>query len=253
MILVLSGTRDGRRLVQKLKEQGYELLVSVTTEYGRDLMEADDTFINAAPLDTAGMVNLIRLKNMRCIVDASHPYAVNVSRNAMEAARTAGIVYIRYERPAALLPSYDRLFLVNSYEEAAVKAGQLGTNIFLTTGSRHVEIFKQHSALSQHRLIARVLPQVKSIEDCLAAGFSLKDIIAVQGPFSHEFNKAMFVAYAAEAVVMKNSGSIGGTDTKLTAAMELGLAIIVIDRPQMDYGKAVQSFQAVADCLKEVK
>lgn len=253
MILVISGTGDGRELVQELMQQGYKLLVSVTTDYGKDLMESDDTFINAVPLDTVGMINLIRLKNIRCIVDASHPYAVNVSRNAMKAACITGIAYIRYERPSALLPSYDKLFLVNSYEAAAEKAGQSGTNIFLTTGSRHVKIFKQHSVLSKHRLIARVLPQVKSIEDCLAAGFSLKDIIAVQGPFSHEFNKAMFAAYAAEAVVMKNSGNIGGTDTKLTAAMELGLAIIVIDRPQMDYGKVVQSFQAVLDCLKEVK
>lgn len=253
MILVISGTGDGRELVEELKKQGCKMLVSVTTDYGKDLIENNDIIVNTVPLDLDEMTNLIRHKNIRCIVDASHPYAVNVSRNAMEAARKAGIVYIRYERPSALLPLYDKLFLVNSYEEAAAKARQLGTNIFLTTGSRHVKIFKQHSALGEQRLIARVLPQVKSIEDCLTAGFVPKDIVAVQGPFSHEFNKAMFAAYAAEVVVMKNSGSIGGTDTKLTAAMELGLSIVVIDRPQLNYGKVLQTFAAVVNYLKEVK
>ncbi|MBP2646122.1 MAG: precorrin-6x reductase [Firmicutes bacterium] len=253
MILVITGTGDGRELVQELTEKGYKMIVSVTTEYGKSLIEGDNCGINTMPLDTDGLVALIRLDNIQCIVDASHPYAVNVSRNAMDAARKAGIDYIRYDRPSALLPAYDKLFLVNSYEEAAEKAGQLGHHIFLTTGSRNLKVFKQHNALSGHRLTARVLPLVKSIEECLAAGFTSKDIIAVQGPFSHEFNKAMFAEYSAEVVVMKNSGSIGGTDTKVTAAMELGLSILVIDRPQLDYGKVVQSFAAVMECLQEVR
>lgn len=252
MILVIAGTGDGRQLVQELTKQGYRLLVSVTTEYGKSLIESNNTLINDVPLNEEGLIALIRRKNIQCIVDASHPYAVNVSRNALNSARKTEILYIRYERPAALLPAYDKLVLVHSYEEAAQKAGKLGKNIFLTTGSHNLTVFKQHTAMSDQRLIARVLPQVKSIEDCLTAGFVPKDIVAVQGPFSHEFNKAMFTAYTADVVVMKNSGRIGGTDTKLTAAMELGLYIIIINRPQMDYGKVVQSFAAVVNCLEEV-
>ena len=61
---------------------------------------------------------------------------------------------------------------------------------------------------------------------------SPKRIIAMQGPFSYEMNRTMFADTDADVVFMKNSGLVGGSDTKLQAAIDLGLHIIVIDRPR---------------------
>ena len=62
---------------------------------------------------------------------------------------------------------------------------------------------------------------------------SPKRIIAVQGPFSYDMNRIMFHDTKASVVVMKNSGLVGGADTKLQAAMDLGIHVIVIDRPRV--------------------
>ena len=77
----------------------------------------------------------------------------------------------------------------------------------------------------------RVLPSTEVMQSCLELGYSPKYIIAMQGPFTYDLNKAMYEATKAEVVVMKNSGLIGGSDTKLAAAIDCGLTVVVIDRP----------------------
>jgi precorrin-6A/cobalt-precorrin-6A reductase len=83
-------------------------------------------------------------------------------------------------------------------------------------------------------------------------GFKPRDIVALQGPFSHELNVALFTAYAAEVVVTKNSGAIGGSDTKFTAAVALSLPLVIIDRPAVQYSAVVASIPAVINFVKEV-
>jgi precorrin-6A/cobalt-precorrin-6A reductase len=58
----------------------------------------------------------------------------------------------------------------------------------------------------------------------------------MQGPFSLELNRALFKQYGAEVVVTKNSGVVGGTDTKIAAALELALPVVVINRPREQEG-----------------
>ena len=77
-----------------------------------------------------------------------------------------------------------------------------------------------------------------------------KEIVALQGPFSEELNIALYRQYGAEVVVTKNSGEIGGTDTKLTAARKLGLPVVMIDRPKLDYDVIAYTFEEVLDFVK---
>ena len=86
-------------------------------------------------------------------------------------------------------------------------------------------------ALSGKEIWARVLPTPEVVAQCKDLGLTPKYIVAIQGPFSLAMNRAMFTDTQADVMVMKNSGLVGGTDTKLTAAMETGAAIVVIDRP----------------------
>lgn len=245
MILVLAGTQDGRELTDKLAHLGLRVMVSVVSDYGRQLAESGSVIVNACPLTLEGFIELIRCQGIDLVLDASHPYAVNVSHNAMAACEAAGIKYLRYERPAVSFPAYQRLHIAGDCQSAAKAAADLGRVIFLTTGSRQLKAFKTEPALRDHRLIARVLPEPAVLTECIQLGFTPRDIVALQGPFSHELNVALFKAYGAEVIITKNSGKIGGSDTKFTAAVELNLPLVVVDRPVVNYSTVVSSVDEV--------
>lgn len=251
MILVLAGTLDGRELAQYLAERGYKILVSVISDYGRKLAELPGIVVHTGQLTLAGMKELIAAQGIKAILDASHPYAVNVSVNAMAACAASGIRYIRYERSKICVPNYEKLYMAKDAVEAARIAAGLGKVIFLTIGSRTLKIFKTEPLLVDCRLIARVLPQPDVITECIELGFSPGDIVAIKGPFSHALNVALFKEYRTEVVITKNSGTIGGADTKISAAMELGLPLIVIDRPAIGYKNLCQTQAEVMALLSD--
>jgi precorrin-6A/cobalt-precorrin-6A reductase len=251
MIFVLAGTKDGREIAAEIASLGYPVVVSVVSDYGRNLVQEDTLTVSAGPLDAAGLSDLIRQRRIRVVIDASHPYAAGVSRNALTACQACGINYLRYERPAVPLPSYDRLHVVADTAAAAKVAASLGKVLFLTTGSRMLKVFKNEPLLSNHRLIARVLPEPGVLAECLALGFTPRDIVALQGPFSHELNMALFKEYGSEVVVTKNSGKVGGSDSKFSAALALGLELVVIDRPAVDYENIVHTNDDIIKFVKE--
>lgn len=251
MILVLAGTKDGREIINSLVELGYPVIASVFSDYGRELIKDSPVLIHAGPLDDHGLTDLIRDHDIQIVVDASHPYAVNVSSNAMQACQNTRIPYLRYERPSIPIPSYAGLHVVHDYQQAAELAAMLGKIVFLTTGSRHLKLFKEAMCLQNHRLIARVLPEPSVLAECLSHGFTPQDIVAIQGPFSHELNMALFKEYHAEVIVTKNSGQVGGSDTKITAAMALGLPLVIIDRPTIQYHRIVHTIADVIQFVKE--
>lgn len=251
MILVLAGTLDGRQLAVDLAGEGHEVLLSVVSEYGGELARDSRLTVRVGPLDQFELVAFLKQTPIRMVVDASHPYAANASQNAMTACRDAGVPYIRYERPAVPLPEYERLYEVYDAAQAAKTAAKLGNIVFLTTGSRALSVFKGEPLLADKRLIARVLPEPAVLKECLELGFSPRDIVAMQGPFSHALNVAMFEEFQAEVIVTKNSGQVGGSDTKISAAMALNLPLIVISRPKINYGAAGYSKQEIITLVKE--
>lgn len=250
MILVLAGTFDGREIAARFQAEGYEVLVSVVSDYGRELAAQSGVVAQAAAMDETGLAEFIADKKVRLIVDATHPFAVNVSRNAARVAETVGIRCLRYERPGSRLPEYDRLYLAADMKSAAKLATQLGKTVFLTTGSHSLAVFRAAAQGTNCRLIARVLPQPEVIASCIENGFSPADIVAVQGPFSLALNRALFQEYATEVMVTKDSGVVGGTDAKIAAAMELEMAIVVVQRPPL-LQKAV--FQSIDELLEQVE
>jgi precorrin-6A/cobalt-precorrin-6A reductase len=66
-------------------------------------------------------------------------------------------------------------------------------------------------------------------------GIKSPNILALQGPFSHELNKAIFNQYRIDVVVTKDSGKIGGVPEKIQAAMETGIDTVVIQREEIEY------------------
>lgn len=254
MILVLAGTQDGREIAEDLtKEYPGKVLVSVVSEYGGILAEQTGLHVRVGALNEIEFHQLCEIENIQFCIDASHPYAKNVTAMAQKVCSELQISYIRYERPKQPLPEYDQLILVSSPSEAARICGLRKQKAFLTTGSRSLADFTSEPSLPIENLVVRVLPDPQVLQQCLDLGLLPRQMIAMQGPFSHELNKAMLQQSQAEVMVTKNSGALGGTDTKLTAAIELGLTIIMIDRPKNVEGPFVTTKEKLKTYLQSLR
>ncbi len=253
MIFLAAGTQDGRELAQKLLASGFSVLVSVVSDYGKSLLPKDEhLLINGHVLDETALRKVLQTQGVDTFIDATHPYAVHISQTAMRVCESLRIKYIRYERSLEILPDYAKIYCVKDYEAAAQKAFSCGERVFLTTGSRHLEEFATLAQKDEKRaLFARVLPVPESLDACLKAGIAPKYTIAMQGPFTEELNLAMYRQCKAQVVVLKNSGRLGGTDTKVKAAQKAGLHIVVIDRPQINYRNVFGNYQSVIDACRK--
>lgn len=246
-IFLIAGTEDGRKLAEFLSGKGFDVTASVVSEYGRKLLETcAGVKINDKPLNVDELEKILLEDKFDALVDASHPYAKNISANAISASQAAQIVYVRYERAETDF-DYEKIFCVDTYEEAALKASELGKNIFLTTGSRNLKIFVD--LLEDCNLTARVLPTAEVLAQCEALGLSPKNIIAMQGSFNVALNVELFKHAGAEVIVTKNSGQIGGADTKLEAAKLLDLPVVMINRPKIFYPNLAMTFDEVLKIL----
>ncbi|SNV68563.1 precorrin-6A reductase [Veillonella rodentium] len=238
MIWVIAGTLDGRTLAVDIQERtGEDVLVTVVSQYGAELAAHKGITVHTGRLDQQAMQNLIAEHDVRLLIDASHPYAAIVTSTAQDAAKAMDIPFVRFERKEVPLPDYDKLHIVTDEAEAANMAGRLAKenngHIYLTTGSKTMHIFAKSEALRDCEVWTRILPTAEVLTMMEDLKVSPKRIVAVQGPFSYDMNRIMFHDTKASVVVMKNSGLVGGADTKLQAAMDLNIHVIVIDRPRV--------------------
>ncbi|PLT33178.1 precorrin-6A reductase [Bacillus sp. V5-8f] len=251
MILVLAGTSDARALTIKMKDSGYNLLSTVVTENAATEMKHAGIPVQAGRLKREDMVGLIQTKGIHAIIDASHPFAEEASRNAISAAEQTKIPYIRYERDSQSY-EYEKLSVVDSYEKAADLAATKKGVVMLTTGSKTLQIFTERLLGNPNiRLVARMLPRIDNMEKCEQLGLPQKDIVAIQGPFTKEFDRALYKQYDVTVMVTKESGKVGSVDEKVEAAKELGIEIILIGRPQINYGTVYSKFEDVMKALKK--
>lgn len=251
MILHLAGTSDARELALLIQEAGYEVLASVVTESAAGSLVDVGLKVRTGRLTTQQMSELIAVQGIKVLVDASHPFAEEVSKNAMEAAKECAVPYIRFERQNIEFAENPLLHLVSDYKEAAEVAAQLKGVVMLTTGSKTLQVFTKR-LLGQEgvTLIARMLPRVDNMEKCAELGVEQKHIIAMQGPFTKELNVALYQNYKTTVVVTKESGKVGAVDDKVEAALDLGIHVVLIRRPEIEYGVVYSEFTAVLEHLK---
>lgn len=244
MILVLAGTSEGRKIVEALADKGYQVLAAASTPYGGSLLATCGAKeIIDRPLTEKDLSCLLCRKEINAVVDATHPFATQITRLASSLADEKGIPYFRFSRPELVLPDYPSLFAVEGFKEAAEVACKLGEVIFLTTGSKNLDVFVSEARKQGRRLVVRILPEPEVLESCLKKGLSPHDLIAMQGPFNSELNKALLRYFKASVLVTKESGRTGGTDSKIEAAMELGIPVVVVLRPKEPDSGIVSSIE----------
>ncbi|MDR0576538.1 MAG: precorrin-6A reductase [Candidatus Accumulibacter sp.] len=236
MILVMGGTADGRELVRRIAASGRRVIASAATGYGaRLLREQGQKEIQARRLDAVGLAEFIRRHGIDALVDATHPYAEAASRAAIAACRATGCRYLRYERPPVQPDDFPgALIRAAGYREAAEWARTHGDGpALLTTGSKTLGVFAE--ILGVERLVVRVLPTAEALRQCQRLGLAARQIVAMQGPFSHALNKALIEHFGIRLLISKDGGEVGGMPEKLSAAAECAVPVVLIDRPAVDY------------------
>ena len=223
--VVFSGTTEGRAFSKQLGALGADVLVSVATDLGAEEQgSAPGVTVRAGRLEPEEMTALLQGADL-CI-DATHPYAVEATKNIRAAAARAGVEYHRLLRAESPLPAGSMVF--QSAAHAAEFLANTCGNLLLATGAKELAAF---SGIEPARLFPRVLPTPEGIAACEAAHIPHKNIIAMQGPFSYALNRALLEQFHVRFLVTKDGGAAGGFAEKAQAAQDTGAQLIVLRRP----------------------
>jgi precorrin-6A/cobalt-precorrin-6A reductase len=158
------------------------------------------------------------------IVDATHPFAAQMSRNAVEAAGACGMPLVALQRLAWQATPDDRWTMVPDMEAAVDALPQAAICVFLAIGRQHVASFTR---APQHRYLLRLVDQPTE-----ALPLPNAEIVISRGPFRVEDDLNLMRRHGVQVVVAKNSGGVGAR-AKIDAARMLGLPVIMIDRPAL--------------------
>ena len=236
-VVVFAGTTEGCDICSFLAEHNVSVLACVATEYGSKSLNEDAFLkIHAGRLTEAEMEELLKRNSPRLVLDATHPYAAEVTENIRTACQNTGFSYQRVLREAGAYQ--DKAVYVENTEAAVEFLEGTKGNILLTTGSKELGKF---TALTDggERIYARVLSLPSVMETCKSYGFEGKHLIGMQGPFSMELNAAMLRQYDCRYLVTKDTGKAGGFQEKIDAAFMCDVIPVIIGRPLQEEGLSV--------------
>lgn len=169
-----------------------------------------------------GLAGFLRANHIARVVDATHPFATQISRNAIAACAAAGMPLLALERPAWQPGPGDLWSMVPDIETAAALLSGPPQRVFLAIGRQHLSSFVGQP---QHHYLLRLVDPPEAplpLPDCT--------VELARGPFDAEGDRALMQRHGITLIVAKNAGGTGA-EAKLTAARDLGLPVILIDRP----------------------
>lgn len=243
-VIVFAGTTEGYDLCRFLSKNKIPVFACVATEYGSRSVEENSCLkVHAARLSGEEMESLFQELHPEMVLDATHPYASEVTKNIRKACENTGTVYQRVLREEGRCREQETAVYVDSPEAAAEYLKNTEGNILLTTGSKELGKFTALPGYRE-RIFARVLSLPSVMTACASLGLEGKHLIGMQGPFSRELNAAMLRQYDCRYLVTKDSGKAGGFLEKAEAAMECNVQMVIIGRPLKEEGLSL------AECKK---
>jgi precorrin-6A/cobalt-precorrin-6A reductase len=176
------------------------------------------------------------------LIDATHPFASDISAEARRACEVAAVPRLVLWRPPWRRHPLDRWIEVESIPAAAAIIGRLARRALLTVGHSEIAAF---AAAPEVRFLVRFV-------DPPSAPLPLRyhEIILGRGPFSLAAERHLLQRHAIEALVCKASGG-SATEAKLVAARELSLPVVMVLRPPVEAGPRVDSIDAALDWLAD--
>jgi len=237
-LLILGGTTEANALAKAVVGQGIRATYSYA---GR----VDNPRAQPLPVRVGGfggiegLARYLRDHAITHVVDATHPFAAQMSQNAVAACRDTQVPLAALTRPAWRAQTGDRWRHVPDIDGAVdVLSGQ-AQRVFLAVGRMHLEDF---SAQPQHHYLLRLVDEPKALPlpHC--------DVVVSRGPFTEADDRALMQRHGTDLVVSKNAGGTGAR-AKLDAARALGLPVLMIDRPVLPKRTELSSVTQVLDWL----
>ena len=232
MIWVIGGTKDSRDFLETFLKYESNIIVSTATEYGAKLIENLPVKTSSEKMDKEAMLKFVESNKITKVIDTSHPYAFEVSKNAMDVAEEKNIQYFRFEREKVdILPKKYKNF--EEIENLIKYIENLEGNILVTLGSNNVPLFKDLKNLPN--IYFRILSRWDMVKRCEDNNILPKNIIAMQGPFTENLNTAMMEQFNIKYLITKKAGDTGGEREKVSACDKLDVEIIYLDKKEMVY------------------
>lgn len=242
-ILILGGTQEAFQLAEQLAELGDVDFISSLAGRTRAPRRPTGTVRTGGFGGATGLSDYLRAERITHLVNATHPFAAQISANAVDAAQSAGIPLLRLLRPAWTARRDDRWVAARDAAEAAEQCRRQGGRIFLTLGSGELDAFAE--IRNAHFLVRMVdAPE----------GLPLSDyrVIAARGPFSLQDELRLLAEHHIGLVVAKNSGG-DATYAKIEAARRTGLPVVMIERPAIALDPRSPAVASVAEVVAWVR
>lgn len=246
-VLVVGGTSETRPLVERLLSGGHEVLVSQATEVDLDLPTDGRLSLRRGRLDRDGFRHLLAESGTTRVVDASHPFAVELHRELAGACALQGIPRIRFERPVSSMRG-NGVQEVPDHRTAALAATRHGKPVLLTTGSRNLLAYVEAARAASVPLFARVLPGIESEDACRRAGLAPERIEFARGPFSVAQTRDLLRRWGIGVLVAKDGGMASGLAERLEAACREDVPVVLVRRPGPEPGAA----GSIAEVLERI-
>lgn len=240
-LLIFGGTTEGRLLAELCVNKGIGCTVSVATDYGASLLP-EEAKVLVGRLDCDGMKQLISRQGYRAVIDATHPYASEVTANIRTACADTGASYIRLVRRSAV--SSGRT--ASSMGELIHLIDSTQGTVLSTLGSKSLSDLTKVKGYSE-RMWLRLLPGEGVKERCRELGYDADKVITEKGPFTVEQNTEHIRLSGASVLVTKESGGAGGYPEKAEAARICGAELITLIRP----AEQGYSFEEVREIIEK--
>ncbi len=228
-ILIFGGTTEGRELAEFCGKNNISVYLSVATDYGAEVVRKFRcVHILKGRLNSGDIMDLIIKNGIDNVFDATHPYAVEATRNIKTACEKTFVNYLRIKRD-----EYDIVPAGKYFDDINALADYLkgkSGKILVTTGSKDLKVFLEIENYRE-RCVVRVLPLEGVVSECQELGFLSENIAAEKGPFSVEQNLNLLEKFNIKYLVTKESGTAGGFEAKVLAAEKYGAELLIVRRP----------------------
>lgn len=236
-LLVLGGTTEATALCRVLAERGLQATISFAGRVARPVRQPLPQRVGGFG-GVEGLVSYLRAQNISHVVDATHPFAAQMSRNAVTACAHAGVPLVALTRAPWVAEPEDRWTSVPDMDAAVDALERPKEHVILAIGRMHLMDFAPHP---QHFYLLRLVDPPE-----ITPPFPDHRIVVDRGPFSLQGDLDLIRAHHISLVVSKNSGGTGAY-AKLLAARRMGVPVIMIDRPQLPKRQELHSAEAVLD------
>lgn len=242
-VLILGGTGEARALAQRLVDSGVPVISSLAGRVRDPALPAGEVRIGGFG-GVAGLTTWFGEHRPRAVIDATHPFAQQISRNAAAATADAEVPLLALRRPQWQPASGDDWIEVPDIGAAAAEAGRRSRRAFLTTGRQDVGAFAfQRDTWFLIRVVDPPTAELPPNHELLRS----------RGPYDVAGERDLLDRYRIDHLVTKNSGG-SMTAAKLTAAREAGVPVIMVNRPALPDGvRSVDTVDAAADWITQLR